>query len=78
MGLEPPETRGYMRTVLLSMLLVAFGQAHGEEGYTGKLLERDGLYYKPLRTEPFTSLNIKMSENDPYRLNKPKQRDCMY
>ena len=63
MGLEPTETGGYMRTVLLSMLLVAFGQAHGEEVYTGKLPERNGLFYKPLQIELFSGSYLRWYEN---------------
>ena len=52
-----------MRTLLLSVLLVVLGQAHAEEAYTGKLLTRDGLSYKPFETEPFSGFYRYWYEN---------------
>ena len=52
-----------MRGLLFSVLLVVLGQAHAEEAYTGELLLRDGLFYKPFQTEPFTGLKRDWYEN---------------
>ena len=64
MGLVQPETGGcYMRILLFSVLLVVLGHAHAEEAYTGELVHRDGLAYKPFQTEPFTGLYREWHEN---------------
>lgn len=69
-----------MRTLLFSVLLVVLGQAHAEfdydslssrdEAYTGELLERDGLAYKPFQTEPFSGLHTLSYEDGPLRLER--------
>lgn len=52
-----------MRALLFLVLMVVLSQAHTEEAYTGKLLHRDGLFYKPLQTEPFSGSYQRWYEN---------------